>query len=209
MPPSASANLPFLLVVAPVNAPRTWPKSSDSSSVSGIAAQFTLISGISRCALWLWMARATSSLPVPVSPVMSTVLFVSRDQLRRLVHFLHRPAAADHAVVVEVGVALADQVGVLGAQPLVRERPVDHHEQLVDLERLLQVVEGAEPHRLDRALDGGVRGHDHDLRQLGGVARRASSRMTSRPLSSGMRLSTTRTSNEPLRRAGAALRAGW
>ena len=38
--------------VAPVNAPRTWPNSSDSSSVSGIAAQFTLISGISRCALW-------------------------------------------------------------------------------------------------------------------------------------------------------------
>ena len=52
VPPSASANLPFLLVVAPVKAPRTWPNSSDSSSVSGIAAQFTLMSGISRCALW-------------------------------------------------------------------------------------------------------------------------------------------------------------
>ena len=46
MPPSASANLPFLVVVAPVNAPRTWPNSSDSSSVSGIAAQFTLMSGM-------------------------------------------------------------------------------------------------------------------------------------------------------------------
>ncbi len=39
------------VVAAPVKAPRTWPNSSDSSSVSGIAAQFTLISGISRCAL--------------------------------------------------------------------------------------------------------------------------------------------------------------
>jgi hypothetical protein len=77
VPPSASANFPFFVVVAPVNAPRTWPKSSDSSSVSGMAAQFTLISGMSRCALRSWMARATSSLPVPVSPVMSTVLLVS------------------------------------------------------------------------------------------------------------------------------------
>ena len=39
-----------------------------------MAAQLTLISGISRCALRSWMARATSSLPVPVSPVMRTVL---------------------------------------------------------------------------------------------------------------------------------------
>ena len=75
MPPSASANLPFLLVSAPVKAPRVCPNSSDSSRFSGIAAQFTLTSGISRCALWKWIARATISLPVPVSPVISTVLF--------------------------------------------------------------------------------------------------------------------------------------
>ena len=74
VPPSASANRPFLLVTAPVNAPRTWPNSSDSISVSGSAAQLTRTSGISRCALQSWIARATSSLPVPVSPVMSTVL---------------------------------------------------------------------------------------------------------------------------------------
>ena len=83
MPPSASANLPFLVVVAPVNAPRTWPNSSDSSSVSGIAAQLTLMSGMSRWALRSWMARATSSLPVPVSPVMSTVLLVSATSSAR------------------------------------------------------------------------------------------------------------------------------
>ena len=49
-----------------------------------MAAQFTLMSGMSRCALRLWMARATSSLPVPVSPVMSTVLFVSATSSARL-----------------------------------------------------------------------------------------------------------------------------
>ena len=38
-------------IVAPVKAPRTCPKSSDSSSVSGMAAQLTLMSGMSRCAL--------------------------------------------------------------------------------------------------------------------------------------------------------------
>ena len=83
VPPSASANLPFFVVVAPVNAPRTWPNSSDSSNDSGIAAQFTLMSGMSRCALRSWMARAISSLPVPVSPVMSTVLLVSATSSAR------------------------------------------------------------------------------------------------------------------------------
>ena len=41
-----------------------------------MAAQFTLMRGMARWALRSWMARATSSLPVPVSPVMSTVLRV-------------------------------------------------------------------------------------------------------------------------------------
>ena len=69
-------------------------------------------------------------------------------------------------VLVELFVALAQQVAVLRAQALVIERPVDHDEQLVDLERLLQVVERAELHRLDRALDRGVRGHQQDLRPI-------------------------------------------
>ena len=42
---------PFFVKEAPVNAPRTWPNSSDSSSVSGIAAQLTLIIGMLRWAL--------------------------------------------------------------------------------------------------------------------------------------------------------------
>ena len=42
-----------------------------------MAAQFTLMSGMWRWALRLWMARASSSLPVPVSPMMKTVLLVS------------------------------------------------------------------------------------------------------------------------------------
>ena len=56
-----------------MKAPFSWPKSSDSSKVSGIAARFTATNGCSRRGLWLWMARATSSLPVPLSALTSTV----------------------------------------------------------------------------------------------------------------------------------------
>ncbi|PYR33444.1 MAG: hypothetical protein DMF90_20805 [Acidobacteria bacterium] len=48
-----------------------------------MAAQLTLMSGMSRCALRLWMARATSSFPVPVSPVRRTVLLVAATRSAR------------------------------------------------------------------------------------------------------------------------------
>ena len=76
MPPSASSKRPFLRECAPVKAPRSWPNSSDSNSGSGSAAQLTLTNGIAaRGELW-WMARATSSLPVPDSPRSSAVALV-------------------------------------------------------------------------------------------------------------------------------------
>ncbi len=70
--PSASVNLPSRLVVAPVKAPFSWPNNSLSMRFSGIAAQFTLISGLSFRLLAAWMALAITSLPVPVSPNTST-----------------------------------------------------------------------------------------------------------------------------------------
>ena len=76
MPRSATSIRPFLLVAAPVNAPRTWPNSSDSSSVSVSAPQLTATNGRSLRGELKWMARAASSLPVPDSPVTSTVLVV-------------------------------------------------------------------------------------------------------------------------------------
>jgi hypothetical protein len=66
--PSAISNLPRLAAVAPVNAPRTWPKSSDSINSSGMAAQLTSTKGAPERRDWAWMAWATSSLPVPDSP---------------------------------------------------------------------------------------------------------------------------------------------
>ena len=74
---------------APVNAPFSWPNSSLSSSVSGIAAQLTATNGpVARGELRRGCARATSSLPVPLSPSSSTV--ASRGAA--CMHDVHRAA---------------------------------------------------------------------------------------------------------------------
>ena len=77
VPPWASRKAPRRLAVAPLKAPRTWPKSSLSSRSGGMAAQLTATKGAPRRLPCSWMARATSSLPVPVSPVTSTVASLS------------------------------------------------------------------------------------------------------------------------------------
>jgi len=64
------------VATAPVNAPFSWPKSSDSSRLSAIAAQLIGSKGISHRGLWSWIARATSSFPVPLSPRMRTFIRV-------------------------------------------------------------------------------------------------------------------------------------
>ena len=73
VPPSASTNFPVCLRSAPVNEPRSWPKSSDSMSLSGMAAQLTCTNGPAFTSEPSWIARATSSLPVPLGPTMRTV----------------------------------------------------------------------------------------------------------------------------------------
>ena len=73
VPPLACSNFPCLSLIAPVKDPFTCPKSSDSISSEGIAAQFTSINE----ALFLWLPScihlATNSLPEPFGPVMSTL----------------------------------------------------------------------------------------------------------------------------------------
>jgi hypothetical protein len=72
VPLSASSNRPVFWAIAPVNAPFSWPKSSLSRRPRGIAAQFSFTNAFSLRRPSLWIARATSSLPVPVSPRIST-----------------------------------------------------------------------------------------------------------------------------------------
>ena len=76
VPPIACSNRPILRVTAPVNAPFSWPNSSLSSRFSGIAAQLTATNRPVALGPWRWTARATTSLPVPDSPWISTVLSV-------------------------------------------------------------------------------------------------------------------------------------
>ena len=59
-------------LVAPVNAPASWPNNSASISVSGSAAQFMTTSGPSQRDDRWCRRSAISSLPVPRSPITST-----------------------------------------------------------------------------------------------------------------------------------------
>ena len=73
VPPSACSKRPRRMAWAPVNAPRSWPNSSLSSRSFGIAAVLIATNGPAARGECLCSARATSSLPVPDSPVISTV----------------------------------------------------------------------------------------------------------------------------------------
>src|SRR5206468_2081073 len=64
---------PRCIRAAPVNAPFSYPKSSASMRLLGIAPQLTAMNVAPARSLRSWIVRATSSLPLPDSPVMSTV----------------------------------------------------------------------------------------------------------------------------------------
>ena len=84
---------------APVNAPRSWPNISDSSSSGGIAPQLTAMNGWFARRLCAWMKRAISSLPVPLSPMISTVESVVATRWRDVEDLLHhRVVALDREV---------------------------------------------------------------------------------------------------------------
>jgi hypothetical protein len=68
VPPCALSILPARAFCAPVKAPASWPKSSFSTSVSGRPPQLMGTKGPAWRGLKSCRQRATSSLPVPVSP---------------------------------------------------------------------------------------------------------------------------------------------
>ena len=68
VPPSASSKKPGVALSAPVKAPRSWPKNCESKRPEAKAEALTATNGLpERQPIW-WMARATSSFPVPLSP---------------------------------------------------------------------------------------------------------------------------------------------
>ena len=87
VPPSANSKRPSLLSVAPVKAPFSCPKNSLSIRVSEIAAQFTRMYGCLANILLRYNSRATSSFPVPFSPVTKTVASVLATLLTKFLSF--------------------------------------------------------------------------------------------------------------------------
>ena len=132
-----------------------------SRRAAGIAAQLTATNGPAARRPWRWIARATTSLPVPVSPVISTVASLSDDAPDRLLHLAHRGTRADEGVLL-VRSGRRDRGVRAGAQ-----HPGEQVGQRLAADRLGQVVEGAEPHRVDRVRRGRVRGQDRDRRRRG------------------------------------------
>ena len=76
VPPLAYSNFPMVRVWAPVKAPFSWPNISLSISSGGMAAQLTATKGPFFLLPWRWMARAISSLPVPLSPMIKMLVEV-------------------------------------------------------------------------------------------------------------------------------------
>ncbi len=65
--------MPYWSLVAPVNEPFSCPNSWLSTRLSGTAGRFTATNGPLRRSECSWTYRANISLPVPLSPVISTV----------------------------------------------------------------------------------------------------------------------------------------
>ena len=163
VPRCASSNLPICFSVAPVNEPFSWPNSSLSISSSGIAAQLTWTKASSARSELRWIARATSSLPTPLSPRDQHRGARGRGAPHRVPDLLERRALAHHAVAV---VEDEPQPAVLLDEPLLAEGVARRDQDPLAVGRLLDEVEGAELDGLDRGLDGAVAGQDHD-RQRG------------------------------------------
>ncbi len=91
MPPSAAATFPSVVRTAPVNAPFAWPNSSLSSNSADRLGQWTVTNGPPARRLRAWTARASTPLPVPLSPRRRTVASLGGDREHRVQRLPHRP----------------------------------------------------------------------------------------------------------------------
>ena len=155
VPPSATSNRPRVSRSAPVNAPRTWPNSVDSSSVSGMAAQFSPTNGRSRRGP-LRVDRARDQL------LAGAALALDDDRQRRVGDAIEQPEQIQHArrPTDDVAVVVADG-----------ERLAVVAQLLLDARQLLAAAPPARPRGGGSAPRPGARG---------GAARRAGARSRAR-----------------------------
>ena len=154
MPPSARSRWPAFAVPAPVKAFFSCPKSSLSSSGSGSAPQCSVTNGPALRALFVWMIRAASVLPVPVGPVMSTGAS------------LLQACAISTKQRCIAGAAPTMSDVALGGRSGRRFWRLQHVPQrllhLREVERFHEVGGRAEPFRGHGVFEIPVRGDDHD-----------------------------------------------
>jgi hypothetical protein len=98
--------------------------------------------------------------------VISTVDLRRRDLVDDLEHPVHQRARPDDVAGRELVAQAQAQAPGLGLERLGLEHPVDHDQQLLEVERLGQVLDRAGPHGLDRGLDRAEGGHDHHRRRV-------------------------------------------
>ena len=132
-----------------------------------MAPQLTATNGCALARLErAWSARATSSLPTPLSPVMSTVVLKSAIFVMVRKMSCHRRALREDRLELALLADLLAERAVLAAQRLALLGLAQREHDLVGLERLADVVVGAGLHRLEREVDVAVRAHHDDRRRV-------------------------------------------
>ena len=150
VPSLACTNRPLRAPQAPVKAPSTCPNSSASASDGLSAAMLTATNAAVRRALWRWMARAASSLPVPLSPSMSTEASEWAARAIRLKTLLHGGRFAEHLLD-------PDRRPGSGREWHGAERPVDRRANVSQIKRFDHVLERTvfhSPHRRLQVSEG-------------------------------------------------------
>ena len=100
-PPLAISNRPFLLAMAPVKAPLTWPKRLLSSRSAGIEPELTVTNGPCGAARVVVDGLGHQLLAGAALAQDQDVALGRRGELDQLVDLLHRLALADDVVEAE------------------------------------------------------------------------------------------------------------
>ena len=149
-----------------MKAPLRWPNSSLSIRFSGRAPQLIATNGMSARRLWSCTARATSSLPVPVSPRISTVELVGATlAISCRTRCMARPSPIRSRFTLDA-FQLSFQGAILVRQFAFLGDALQERFQFDQLARFGQVVEGAVPQRGDGRLERRLAGQ-HDRLGVG------------------------------------------
>jgi hypothetical protein len=156
--------------VAPVNAPRSWPKSSLSRKLFGNGRAIDREKRLLRAVAVMVNGAGDEFLAGAAFAGDERGGVAGGDLADELEHLLHRAAAADDAEFVilrfEQRLIRDDLFHVARGLECVADEFLDLHR----VERLEQIIIRAELHRLDGGLRGAVGGHqDDELLGIGGA----------------------------------------